>query len=83
MTEKTIQKPSSNNNSIEFALARLETIVADIESNPPTLEILMERYEEGVQLLKVCQEKLTAAEERIEIITRNARGEAVLSSHSE
>ncbi len=86
MSEKKVFPPSTaigSQNSIESALARLETIVADIESEPPPLETLMERYEEGVQLLKICQEKLMVAEERIEMITRNARGEATLKPLSE
>ena len=74
MAEK---KPSSPD-SIESALSRLETIVNTIEATPPPLETLIERYEEGVRLLKLCQEKLTSAEQRIEMITRNARGEASL-----
>ena len=75
MPEKKI---SSASDSIESALARLENIVASIEATPPPLETLIERYEEGVKLLKICQDKLTTAEQRIEIITRNARGGAVL-----
>lgn len=83
MSEKKLPKNSLNNNSIESALARLETIVAEIESQPPPLETLLERYEEGVALLKICQEKLATAEQRIEMITRDARGEAVLQSLGE
>ncbi|MBX9742415.1 MAG: exodeoxyribonuclease VII small subunit [Chthoniobacterales bacterium] len=78
MSEKKPYSTTASINSIEGALTRLENIVASIEKTPPPLETLIERYEEGVKLLKICQEKLTAAEQRIEIITRNARGEAVL-----
>lgn len=74
MAEKKITPPDS----IESALARLETIVNTIETTPPPLETLIERYEEGIRLLKLCQEKLALAEQRIEIITRNAHGEASL-----
>jgi len=38
------------------------------------LETLISRYEEGVGLVKFCQEKLSAAEKRIEIITRDSNG---------
>ena len=74
------KKPSTSlsQHSLESALARLESIVTDIEANPPPLETLIERYEEGVRLLKICQDKLTAAERRIEIISRNAQGEVTL-----
>lgn len=82
MSEKKSSSPLLIN-SIEGALTRLEQIVTSIEKAPPSLETLIERYEEGVNLLKVCQEKLTAAEQRIEIITRNARGETVLEDFSQ
>ncbi|MCF7729787.1 MAG: exodeoxyribonuclease VII small subunit [Chthoniobacterales bacterium] len=72
MNEKKSLLPTT----IESALERLETIVDTIERTPPPLETLIDRYEEGVALLKLCQEKLTAAEQRIDIISRNARGEA-------
>jgi exodeoxyribonuclease VII small subunit len=74
MNEKKSPLPTS----IESALERLETIVNTIETTPPPLETLINRYEEGVALLKLCQEKLTTAEQRIDIISRNARGEASL-----
>lgn len=87
MSEKIAQKKTAATtapiDSIEGALARLENIVSSIEETPPSLETLIERYEEGVQLLKICQDKLAAAEQRIEIITRNARGEAALTSLSD
>ena len=60
--------------TIESALGRLEAIVAEIEKKPPSLEGLIERYEEGMALLKTCREKLDAAEKRVEIITRSHRG---------
>jgi len=76
--KKSSNSPSSSQHSLESALARLESIVADIESNPPPLETLIDRYEEGVRLLKTCQDKLATAERRIEMISRNAQGQATL-----
>ena len=80
MSEKKNPSSSLPQHSLESALERLESIVADIEVNSPPLETLIERYEEGVRLLKICQEKLTAAERRIEIISRNAQGEVTLQA---
>ena len=80
MSEKKNPSTSSSQHSLESALERLESIVADIEANPPPLETLIERYEEGIRLLKICQDKLTAAERRIEIISRNAQGEISLKN---
>lgn len=42
------------------------------------LEELIVRYEEGMKLVKVCQERLASAEQRIEIITRNNTGKPVV-----
>lgn len=62
-------------NTFETAVERLETIVQVMESGELPLEELLERYEEGTRLVKLCGEKLAAAEKRIEIVTRNAAGE--------
>jgi exodeoxyribonuclease VII small subunit len=60
--------------SIEHAMERLEKLVAEMESGQLPLENLIARYEEGVKLVRLCQEKLDAAEQKIQIITRNASG---------
>lgn len=70
--------PSPTELSLEQALGRLEAIVDEIEKTPPSLESLIDRYEEGMKLLKTCRERLDAAEKRIEIIARDARGNPVL-----
>ena len=64
--------PKSAEQTFESALERLERIVDEMEGDRLPLEQLLERYSEGTDLLKVCQEKLDAAEKKIEIITRNA-----------
>lgn len=61
--------------TFESAVERLEFIVAAMESGDLPLEELLLRYEEGARLVKFCGEKLTAAEKRIEIVTRTAAGE--------
>lgn len=66
-------KPESKTEAtFEFAMERLEKIVAQMESAQMPLDELLERYEEGTQLIGICQEKLKAAEQRIEIVTRKA-----------
>jgi exodeoxyribonuclease VII small subunit len=73
-------KPSANEPqpSFESAVERLEQIVELMESDKMPLEDLLVRYEEGTKLVKFCQQQLEAAEKRIEIITRNAKGESKL-----
>jgi exodeoxyribonuclease VII small subunit len=65
--------------TFETAIERLENIVAEMESDKLPLEGLLVRYEEGVKLVRVCEEKLQAAGKRIEIITRNAAGDPQLA----
>jgi exodeoxyribonuclease VII small subunit len=83
MASKSPTPSPQGENSIEQALGRLESIVEEIEKTPPPLETLIDRYEEGMKLLQVCREKLDAAEKRIEIITRNSRGEPNLEPFQE
>ncbi len=64
--------------TLEAAMQRVSEIVASMENGDMPLEKLIESYEEGTGLVKMCQEKLDAAEKRIQIIARNARGEASL-----
>ena len=65
--------------SFESAVERLEQIVEAMESDKLPLADLLVRYEEGTRLVKLCQQQLAAAEKRIEIITRNAKGEPQLT----
>jgi len=74
MSSKT--KPSELN--FEKAMGRLEAIVEQMESGKLPLEDLIVRYEEGMNLVKVCKECLTRAEQKIEIITRNNVGNPVV-----
>lgn len=64
--------------NFEGAMDRLEEIVEQMESGKMMLEELIVRYEEGMKLVKVCQERLASAEQRIEIITRNHAGKPVV-----
>ncbi len=69
MGAKTDDEPT-----FEAVIERLESIVDKMEAEKMPLEELLVRYEEGLKLVKICSEKLEAAERRIEIITREASG---------
>ena len=64
--------------NFEGAMDRLEEIVEQMESGKMMLEELIVRYEEGMKLVKVCQERLASAEQRIEIITRDNAGKPIV-----
>jgi exodeoxyribonuclease VII small subunit len=64
--------------SFETAMERLEKIVEEMESGKMLLEDLLVRYEEGMKLVKVCQDRLAHAEQKIQIITRDHAGKTSL-----
>src|SRR5437868_12376963 len=64
--------------NFEGSMDRLEAIVEQMESGKLPLEDLIVRYEEGMNLVKICQERLANAEQKIEIIARNSAGKAVV-----
>lgn len=77
MTTKAKPTPTAEVN-FETAMERLEKIVEQMESGKLALEDLIVRYEEGMGLVKICQERLATAEQKIEIIARNSAGKAVI-----
>ena len=60
-------KKTEPSQSFEAAMDRLEEIVEQMESGKMMLEELIGRYEEGMKLVKVRQDRLASAEQRIEI----------------
>ena len=67
-------KPAATEPNFETAMDRLEAIVEQMESGKLPLEELIVRYEEGMNMVKVCQERLASAEQKIEIIARTSAG---------
>jgi exodeoxyribonuclease VII small subunit len=75
-------KPKQSRPELNFegAMDRLEAIVEQMESGKLALEELIVRYEEGMNLVKVCQERLASAEQKIEIIARNSAGKTFVKN---
>lgn len=71
-------KPREAELNFEGAMDRLEKIVEQMESGKLPLEDLIVRYEEGMNLVKICQERLATAERKIEIIARNSAGKPIV-----
>jgi exodeoxyribonuclease VII small subunit len=55
--------------TFEDAMARLERIVADLESGTFSLEESLKKYEEGIQLGKTCREFLARADVRVRTLS--------------
>jgi exodeoxyribonuclease VII small subunit len=60
--------------SFETALARLETIVDELEAGSLSLEESIDRYEEGVRLSRRLHQTLDEAEKRIERLVESDSG---------
>ena len=63
-------------NSYEFMLNNLNTIVDDLENGNLTLEEAINKYEEGVKLINKLYKKLNTLEEKIKIVSNNIEKDA-------
>lgn len=58
--------------SFETALENLEAIVKELESGNTSLDQAIEKYTEAMKLVKLCNDKLNSATERVnKILTEN------------
>lgn len=55
--------------SFEDAMLRLEEIVKYLESGSAPLDKSLEVFEEGVALVKLCNQKLDSAEQKVRFLT--------------
>lgn len=65
----TAKVPKENEGpTFEQALARLESLVKEMEGGTLSLDRMMACFEEGSLLVKVCEAKLNEVEKKIEIL---------------
>jgi exodeoxyribonuclease VII small subunit len=64
--------------TFEAAMARLEQIVAELESGKLSLEESLQKFEEGIALGKTCREFLERADVRVRTLTLAQNGDAVI-----
>jgi exodeoxyribonuclease VII small subunit len=69
--------------TFEASLEALEKIVHQLESGDLPLEKSLELFEQGIRLSRECQDRLSQAERRIEILLRDSQGRPVVSAFSE
>ncbi len=58
----------------EDAMARLESIVAELEKGDLPLDESMKIFEEGIRLSKTCLKMLDDAERRVEVLVQDKDG---------
>jgi exodeoxyribonuclease VII small subunit len=61
----------------EKAMDRLEHIVEELEKGELDIDKSLEIFEEGIKMSRVCSKKLNEAEQKIEKLTKNQKGELV------
>ena len=69
--------------SFEASLEALEQIVRQLESGDLPLEKSLELFEQGIRLSRECQERLSQAERRIEMLLRDNQGRPVVTPFTE
>jgi len=62
----------------EQAMADLEAVVARLEQGDVPLEEALTTFERGVALTRACQTALAQAEQKVELLSTRAGGEAAL-----
>ncbi len=61
--------------TFEESLNELERIVKQLENGDLPLEESLKLFEQGIKLSRLCKERLTAAERRIEVLIKDGRGD--------
>jgi exodeoxyribonuclease VII small subunit len=64
------KKKDNDISSFESDLKSLQKILEDIEKDNLSLEMMIEKYREGVEISKRCQKTLQEAEQKIKEITK-------------
>jgi exodeoxyribonuclease VII small subunit len=69
--------------TFEASLEALEQIVQQLEGGDLSLEKSLELFEQGIRLSRECQERLSQAERRIEVLMRDNQGRPVATAYNE
>ena len=75
--EAVPKSPATAPFDFEQTLAELEGLVGQLEHGDLTLEAALAAFERGVKLTRACQEALTRAEQKVELLTTAADGTQV------
>lgn len=59
--------------NIETQLARLEEVVAKLESGDLSLDEGLKKFEEGIEIYKFCKDELVNNEKKIKVLTESLK----------
>ncbi len=77
MTDGRKEKKTKKEKTIKFekAIEILEAIVQELEGSDVPLKEALELFEEGVKLSKVCHQKLSEAEKKVQVLLEGEGGQ--------
>ncbi len=64
----------------EEALKKLEKIVEELEKGDLTLDDALKKYQDGVELARMCSQRLDNAKKKIDILMKNKKGDFELKN---
>ncbi len=73
MNKDNVENPETTM-SFEQSLSLLQETVKKLESGELSLEDALKNFEDGVKLTRACENYLSAAEKRVEVLTKDASG---------
>jgi exodeoxyribonuclease VII small subunit len=76
-------KKDQEKKKFEEALGDLEKVVERLESGELSLEDSLAAFEEGIGLVKFCNQKLTEVEKKIELLVKDKDGKLQLRAMDE
>jgi exodeoxyribonuclease VII small subunit len=59
----------------EEALKKLEKIVEDLEGGELSLDEALKKYQEGIELSRLCSQRLESAKKKIDVLVKTKKGE--------
>lgn len=67
-------KKDQQNKKFEAAIEELEQVVEQLESGDLSLEDSLAAFEKGVGLVKLCNQRLTEVEKKVELLVKDKEG---------
>ncbi len=64
----------------EDAIKKLEKIVEDLEGGDLSLDEALKKYQEGIEISRVCSQRLESAKKKIDLLSKNKKGEFELKN---
>lgn len=59
----------------EEAMKKLEKIVEDLEKGDLSLDEALKKYQDGLEMSRICAQRLDNAKKKIDVMVKNKKGE--------